>query len=687
MEIRKILFITLSNIGDAILTLPSLDYIRERLYGAKITVMAGSRTKELFEGNPFIEKVIVYEKKCSLGEQIKFFFDLKKENFDMVVDLRNSLFGALLPVKYRISPFLRMPAQIKHMKERHLYKVKNLLSKILPEQAIIGNETTFFISPPDKAYIKDILHEFDVYGFNKFIVVASGARSDIKKWPGEKFAELARRLIEEFGGKIFIVGDGLESKQVALSNSIDKNIIDLRGKTTLAQLAYLLERSRFLITNDSATLHLGSYLNLPVLGIFGPTDAQKYGPWSDSAVVVKKQTPCSPCENAQCGFGTKQCMNLITVDDVLAAVRKMLFGDPRSSILDSRNEFKRILIVRTDRIGDVLLSTPAIKALRQAYPSSFIAMMVSPYSKEIVEGNPYLDEVIVYDKDRLHKGWFSSMKFTRELKKKRFELALILHPGNRQHMIAFFAGIHRRLGYGRKMGFLLTDRIKHLKQLGEKHESEYALDLVRFLGIEPGDNPMFMPVKAESEEWARNFLRENNISDSDKLLAVHPGASCPSKRWPGDRFAQVADKLAERFGFKVLILAGPGDLQAASSVSGQMHSPAINLGGKTSVSQLASILKRCGLFISNDSGPVHMACALGVPVISIFGRSQAGLSPRRWGPQGANSRILHKEVGCRVCLAHNCAKGLLCLKAITAEDVLAAAEDILKSQNKEVTSA
>jgi len=116
----------------------------------------------------------------------------------------------------------------------------------------------------------------------------------------------------------------------------------------------------------------------------------------------------------------------------------------------------------------------------------------------------------------------------------------------------------------------------------------------------------------------------------------------------------------------------------ADQIARKIKGKTINLAGKTSVSQLASILKRCVLLISNDSGPVHIACALGTPVISIFGRNQAGLSPRRWGPLGKRDKYLHKEVGCVQCLAHNCQKEFACLKAIKTEDVLIAAEEILQ---------
>ncbi|MCX5712746.1 MAG: lipopolysaccharide heptosyltransferase II, partial [Candidatus Omnitrophica bacterium] len=371
-------------------------------------------------------------------------------------------------------------------------------------------------------------------------------------------------------------------------------------------------------------------------------------------------------------------------EDVLRQARDLLKPrtenrEPKQSPdRNFKTEFKRILVVRTDRIGDVVLSTPVLKGLRENFPQAYIAMMVSPYAKDIVEGNPFVDEVITYDKDAKHKSWFESMKFSRNLKKRGFDLALILHPINRAHLITYFSGIKKRVGFDRKFGFLLTDRIKHAKQEGQKHELEYNLDFLRYLGIEPQDKKLFMPIKPESEAWVKQMFEKEGINSSDKLLAVHAAASCPSKVWPAERFARVADKLAASRGLKVIIVSGPKDINISNEVAKLMRTPAINLAGKTSVSQLASVLKRCCIFISNDSGPVHIASAVGTPVVSIFGRNQKGLSPKRWGPVGERDKVLHKKTDCVECLAHNCARGFLCLNSITVEEVVEAAESVLK---------
>lgn len=337
----------------------------------------------------------------------------------------------------------------------------------------------------------------------------------------------------------------------------------------------------------------------------------------------------------------------------------------------------RILLIRTDRIGDVLLSTPAIKALRDAYPNAHIAMMVRPYAEDIVCGNPYLDEVILYDKDGEHKGLFGTLKFIGALKRKRFDSAIILHPTNRSNIIPFLAGIPERAGYDRKCGILLTKKIRHTKQLGEKHEIDYTLDVLRTVGIEVKDRSLYMPVRAEDEKVIDRFFSLSGLTGGDAIIAIHPGASCPSKRWPAYRFGRVADTLIERDGLKVIIIGGPADVETVKDMRTGMLHKAIILSEEHSLGEVAALLKRCRMFISNDSGPVHIAAAVGTPVVVIFGRSNPGLSPKRWGPIGPKDVVVHKDVGCKECKAHNCEINFKCLDAITVEDVLDAVEKLV----------
>jgi heptosyltransferase-2 len=338
----------------------------------------------------------------------------------------------------------------------------------------------------------------------------------------------------------------------------------------------------------------------------------------------------------------------------------------------------RLIVLRLDRIGDVVLSTPVLPALRQRFPHAFIAMLVRPPCRQLLEGHPALDEVLCYDKEGAHRTWRGTVRFARGLRRYAFDTALVLHPSNRSHWIPWLARIPVRIGYDRKSPWLLTHRLPHRKQEGAQHEAAYTLELLRLFGIAPADPRPAIPVSAAADARVAAVLAEAAVGPEERLVAVHPSASCVSKRWMPERFAQVADRLIAERGARICIVAGSADLDSARAMAQAMRQPAVNLAGRLSIGELAALLRRCRLLLSNDSGPVHIAAAVGTPVVDIFGRNQAGLSPLRWGPLGSGHIILHKEVGCVTCLAHRCDIGFLCLTSLSVEEVCRAAVAVLE---------
>lgn len=338
----------------------------------------------------------------------------------------------------------------------------------------------------------------------------------------------------------------------------------------------------------------------------------------------------------------------------------------------------RILVIRLDRLGDVILSTPVLQALRERFPHAFIAMMVQPACQDAVLGNPHLNEVILYDKDGKHRSVPRTVRFARNLRRFDFDTALILHPSNRSHWIPWLAGIPTRIGYNRKNSWLLTHRIAHRKQEGRQHEAAYALEMLACFGIAPPSPKPVVPIHARAAERIGQLLADASVRPSDALVAIHPSASCISKRWMPERFAQVADRLAQDHRVRICLVAGTTDARFADRVAQAMRQPALNFGGRLTVAELAALLRRCRLLISNDSGPVHVAAGVGTPVVDLFGRNQRGLSPQRWGPLGEGHVVLHKEVGCVTCLAHNCDIEFLCLTSISVEEVYQAAVGVLQ---------
>ena len=343
---------------------------------------------------------------------------------------------------------------------------------------------------------------------------------------------------------------------------------------------------------------------------------------------------------------------------------------------------RRILVIRLDRLGDVVLSTPVLQALRERFPHAFIAMLVRPPCRDAVEGHPSLNEVISYDKDRAHRRLRATIRFARSLRRYEFDTALVLHPSNRSHWIPWLAGIPVRIGYDRKSGWLLTHRLPHRKQEGAKHEAVYTLELLAPLGISPSDPSPVVPVRPEAVERVEALLASSAVGPEERLVAIHPSASCVSKRWMPERFAEVADRLVMERGIRVCLVAGEADAVHAERVARAMRQPALNFAGRLSVAELAALLGRYRLLLSNDSGPVHLAAAVGTPVVDIFGRNQAGLSPHRWGPLGDGHVVLHKEVGCVTCLAHNCDIGFLCLTTLSVEEVYRAVVSVLERSDR-----
>jgi len=336
-----------------------------------------------------------------------------------------------------------------------------------------------------------------------------------------------------------------------------------------------------------------------------------------------------------------------------------------------------LLVIRLDRLGDVVLSTPVLQALRQQFPHAFLAMMVRSACLDVVAQHPCLNDVISYDKEGRHRRVRATVRFARGLSRYEFDTALVLHPSNRSHWIPWLAGIPVRIGYNRKCPWLLTHRLPHRKQEGARHEAAYTLELLQVFGISPGDPKPLVPIRPQALERVTRLLAESGVREGDALVAVHPSASCVSKRWMPERFAQVADRLMAERGARVCLVAGESDAVFAHEVAERMRHPAVNVAGRLSVAELVALLARCRLLISNDSGPVHIAAAVGTPVVALFGRNQAGLSPQRWGPLGGGHIVLQKDVGCVTCLAHNCDIEFRCLTSLSVDEVYQAALGVL----------
>lgn len=309
----KILFITLSNLGDVVLSLPVLDTLLKEYKDAEIYCVTSPRCMPFLESIKEIKGIIPYKKRMGFRDFWRFFFSLRKNRYDLVVDLRNSLIPYLVSVRIRTPLFLKVPRDV-----HRLEKFRMILSRTLRKEVVLSKRRReFSISLQREKELTELVIKSNPGG-RKIIFFGVGARSHIKRYPPEHFSWLIRRAYEE---RFFSILCG-DDKDRTVSEQIRDNIpmvpfLDLCGRTTFPETAYLLKRYAFCsISCDSAFLHLSSYLNIPTLGIFGPTSPQRYGPWADvSGVIYNSNIECRPCEKSVCRYN-HECMRGLNPEEV-----------------------------------------------------------------------------------------------------------------------------------------------------------------------------------------------------------------------------------------------------------------------------------------------------------------------------------------------------------------------------------
>lgn len=292
---------------------------------------------------------------------------------------------------------------------------------------------------------------------------------------------------------------------------------------------------------------------------------------------------------------------------------------------------KNILIIRLDRIGDLVLSTPAFRAVREHFPKARIVLLVSSYTKDIVQGSPDIDELITMDKNA---GILKRLKLIREIGDRRFDLSITLSYCIWSIMTTFFSGAIFKVGidnYG--LGFLFTSRMSYkLKDRGDRHEVETTLDVVRTIGIDTKNKTLYVPVNKSGEIFAETFYKSNRISSEDFIVVVHPGSTDSYKRWMPEGFAAVADYLIRKYNAKVIITGSEKEIILSLKIESLMSNRPVLAAGTAELTQLVSILKRCRLFIGNATGPMHIAASFNIPTIGIFGCLYPIDSPIKWHP-------------------------------------------------------
>ena len=319
----------------------------------------------------------------------------------------------------------------------------------------------------------------------------------------------------------------------------------------------------------------------------------------------------------------------------------------------------KVLLIRLSSLGDIVLTTPTIRAVRANFPDAYLAMLVAKQSADVLRENPNLDEIITFDRLAKDKDTGEMWRIIRLLRERKFTLAIDLQRKFRTEMLMYLSGAAERVG----KGWLCTTRVP---ERGNKHATSHYFDLLHAVGI-PAEDPKLELFLAESErEDAVQRLKTAGVVDARLKVGLFPGAGWKLREWMPERFAAIGDRLVQHFNADVLIFGGQQESELVCRVANLMHTRVIPFAGNLQIRQLAACIEQCDLFVTNDTGPMHIAAAVGTPTVSLFGPG----NHIRFQPLGALHETIRHAVPCSPCkqFTDTC-KDNICMKGIGVDEV------------------
>lgn len=326
-------------------------------------------------------------------------------------------------------------------------------------------------------------------------------------------------------------------------------------------------------------------------------------------------------------------------------------------------------------LGDAVMTTPALAAVRAAHPGASLTLVAKPLVAEMFRHHPHVDRILVYDKNGRHRGLAGMVRMAREARAAGCDAAILFQNAFDAALLALLSGIPERMGYatdGRRL--LLTRAVPVTEEVLARHEVEYYLSLTDALGIpRPAGSALRLAVTGEERVAMRERLRRLGVPEGKPILGINPGATYgAAKRWYPERFAAAADALAEEWDASTVLMGSGAESPLAAAIAGGMRRKAVDLSGKTTVRELMALVDTCSFLVTNDSGPMHIAAALGVPLTAIFGPTDW----RRTSPWTPRARVVRAEADCAPCKKRECDRDHACMLGVTAEMVVAASLDL-----------
>jgi lipopolysaccharide heptosyltransferase II len=342
---------------------------------------------------------------------------------------------------------------------------------------------------------------------------------------------------------------------------------------------------------------------------------------------------------------------------------------------------RRVLAVRLDNLGDVLVTSPALRAIKESLPAAALTLLASPSGAAAGRLNPFVDDVIVYEApwvdpwQRLPLDPAREQAMVATLRERAFDAAVIFTSFRQSPLpaayLCYLAGIPLRLGATFDgAGSLLSTRLKRPEQL--THEVERHLDLVRAVGLTASADDLVLAVPERARAKVAPLVQA--LSGDGPLVVIHPGCTMPARTYPWEQFADAADLIARDLDATIALTGAPDEAPLVEQIRGRMRLPAHSLAGALDVAELAALIAAADLVITNNTGPMHIAAAVQTPVVALFALTNP---PEQWGPWRVPHRRLSHEVPCRICYSRVCPTDHACLREVRPDMVMEAARALL----------
>jgi heptosyltransferase-2 len=340
-----------------------------------------------------------------------------------------------------------------------------------------------------------------------------------------------------------------------------------------------------------------------------------------------------------------------------------------------------ILIRSTNWIGDAIMTTPAVRSIRCNFPEAKITLLALPWVADVFRACPHIDHIFIYDKQGRHQGLRGKLRLAGELRQENYDLTILLQNAFEAALITFLARIPVRGGYttdGR--GLLLTHGVRKHPEIGTKHQVHYYQEMVEGLGLQRSENSLELFLDSAAEQEADALIKEalqGEQADDIPIIGLNPGAAYgPAKCWPVAKYAELAGRLANNTGGLIVIFGTAADQEAAAEIRAAAGERVLDLTGKTTLAQALACIDRCSVFVTNDSGLMHVAAALNTPLVAVFGSTDHIAT----GPYSEQATVVRRPVECSPCMQTHCPKGhFQCMEGITVEEVEQAALQWLDS--------